>query len=513
MKSRRWILRAFSVFLLLLFVWVAAAFLLNAAFAESLPFSLSLRSKLAANYEPDALHGKLGVFRLSIIEDALRDRGISDEEAEEKSKEIMIAMSSPVPTATARDFEGEDPFTPTATQVPDLTSTEDLTPSSTTTGMVSPLPSQTVTKTPTPNTTGTATAFVTPSKTPSPTRCWVDPVIEILEPADGSVFNDGQFIPAQAFAYDPDNVDPGECKPIGVYPSDDGAGIIEVEFKIKWIDGGGVIVYSSIDTAPTYCGFGGVPCSYHPVSNPTWPGGATKGPGLHKLEARAKDDGGNYSTWDCVYFTLNLSATATPTPILPTATDTLTPSNTPIPPTSTFTPTPPTDTDTPVPPTETDTPPPPTSTFTPLPPTDTPVPSDTQPPVIQPGWIASPDFGPYGSCSLSFSIFNLEVIDPAFSMGLAGAWLKMNVNDQPCYITVSPSSSSSSCGGGSCTGMYDWTSINLPLTNYESTCSYTIPEMSISVKVWARAEDTVSLYDEDLLGEYILDSGCAPTAD
>jgi hypothetical protein len=71
-----------------------------------------------------------------------------------------------------------------------------------------------------------------------------------------------------------------------------------------------------------------------------------------------------------------LTPSDTPVPPTPTSTPTLTPTDTPVPPTATDTPVPPTATDTPVPPTATDTPVPPTATDTPVPPTatDTPVP-------------------------------------------------------------------------------------------------------------------------------------------
>ena len=81
-SGRRWILVALLVFMLCLVLWIAAAFILNIAFAESLPFSLGLRSRLAANYAPDDFVGSLGVFRLSIIDEVLQDRGLPPEDVE-----------------------------------------------------------------------------------------------------------------------------------------------------------------------------------------------------------------------------------------------------------------------------------------------------------------------------------------------------------------------------------------------------------------------------------------------
>lgn len=319
-------LAAFFLFLLLLLLWIAAAFLLNSASAGSLPFSVSLRSRLAANYSPDEFSGSQGVFRLSIFNEVFHDLGLSLEEAEERSKEIKVAMGSPVPTATARNFEGDDPFT--ATPTPQATSTITSTPTET------PLPTSTYKPTETPKPTkelkvvpsNTPGPSFTATKTPTSTKCWVNPVVEILEPPDGVTYNDGDDIPAQAFAYDPDNVDPDACQPIGVYPSDDGVGIEKVEFKIYWVDGTEVLVHSQDQLSVKYCGFTGTSsCNTHSVSSPYWPDGFTPiNDGLHKLKVRAKDDGGNYSDWVWVYFTLNTGSPPTPTPTS-TPTDTPTP--------------------------------------------------------------------------------------------------------------------------------------------------------------------------------------------
>jgi len=72
MKIRRWVFRAFGAFLAIVAVTVAAAIVLNSAAAESLPFSMALRSKLSADYSQDGSQGVLGAFRLSIIGDTLR---------------------------------------------------------------------------------------------------------------------------------------------------------------------------------------------------------------------------------------------------------------------------------------------------------------------------------------------------------------------------------------------------------------------------------------------------------
>jgi cytoskeletal protein RodZ len=197
-SSRRWILVALLVFLLCLVLWIVAALILNIAFAESLPFSLGLRSKLAANYSPDEFVGSLGVFRLSIIDEVLLDRGVPPEEVEEQSEKIKEAMSSPVPTATARDFKGNAPFTSTPTEPPtaSITATPTETPTPTNTLMMVSTATDTAvsatntpdvpTKTPTlgPSPTTSSTPSPTSSPTSSPTPCFVDPVVEILQPPD-----------------------------------------------------------------------------------------------------------------------------------------------------------------------------------------------------------------------------------------------------------------------------------------------------------------------------------------
>ncbi len=85
MKKKRWIFRAFGVFLAIVAVTVVAAIVLNSAAAESLPFSMALRSKLSADYSQDGSQGVLGAFRLSIIGDALRDLGLSPKEADQQT--------------------------------------------------------------------------------------------------------------------------------------------------------------------------------------------------------------------------------------------------------------------------------------------------------------------------------------------------------------------------------------------------------------------------------------------
>ena len=175
MAGRRWLLGAFAVFIVLLVVWICAAFILNSGVAESLPFSLSFGSRLGADYGPDELSSPLGRFHLSIISDVFRDRGLSPSEADYQSEKFKLSLNSPVSTATARNFEGEPPYTPTPTST--LTPTETLTP--TLTPSVTPTRTRKPTRTPTekppppppppPEPTKTSTVTNTPTITYTPT--------------------------------------------------------------------------------------------------------------------------------------------------------------------------------------------------------------------------------------------------------------------------------------------------------------------------------------------------------
>jgi hypothetical protein len=148
MSGRRWIVRSFSVFCLLLVIWVAAAMVLNAAAEGSLPIAMHVYSDLYADYSPDVIVQPLGVFNLAIISETLKDRGYSEEEAQERAKAIEVAMNEPVPTATALNYEGDVPYTatPTKTHTPTATPTPTRTPTATPTK----IPTRTPTKTPTP---------------------------------------------------------------------------------------------------------------------------------------------------------------------------------------------------------------------------------------------------------------------------------------------------------------------------------------------------------------------------
>lgn len=145
MKNRRTIVTITGFLLFLLMVWVFTAVLLNSASADSGPFSFAVKSKLAADYGGEKSDGFLGVINLTIFSDVMRDLGLSPEEADEHSDAMKVAMDDLVPTATARNFEGEVPWTPTkpATKTPTRTQAPEDTPTPTYTPTRTRVPSKT----------------------------------------------------------------------------------------------------------------------------------------------------------------------------------------------------------------------------------------------------------------------------------------------------------------------------------------------------------------------------------
>jgi hypothetical protein len=171
-------------------VWVSAAYLLNFGSTERLPFSLDLMSRIAANYAPEALGGPFGVFRLSIIGEALRDRGLSAQEADQEMEEVYLALGSHVPTATARDFYGEPPYTATFTST--STPTETPTPTHTFTPTRTPRPTRTPTRKPTntpkpPPPTNTPMPTDTPTITNTPTMTHTPTITNTPTPVDDKI--------------------------------------------------------------------------------------------------------------------------------------------------------------------------------------------------------------------------------------------------------------------------------------------------------------------------------------
>ena len=144
-SGRRWLIAAVGLFVFLLVGWVLLALQLNSALAGPLPFGPRLMSKLSADYRADEGGRSVALIALSILEPAMQALGLTEDEAAAAHESLELAMSQPVPTATAMDFDGAAPFTAT----PTITST--------------PLP----TNTPPPTAANTRRP---PTKTPKPTK-------------------------------------------------------------------------------------------------------------------------------------------------------------------------------------------------------------------------------------------------------------------------------------------------------------------------------------------------------
>ncbi len=178
----------------ILVIWIAATLFLSPAYADAIPFSMQLRSRLLADYDPDDGKSLFAALRLSILSDTLRDQGLSQEEAEQQRLAIEASLDDPVPTATAFDFDGSDPYTatPTDTAIP----TDTPTPTATSTN--TPRPTATKTSTPKPKPTNTPkppTAIsdtsapqikswvFTPTPGPGLDRCDIQLSVDVLDPA------------------------------------------------------------------------------------------------------------------------------------------------------------------------------------------------------------------------------------------------------------------------------------------------------------------------------------------
>ena len=211
--SRRWLVGAVALFLVLMVVWVAAAVRISASAAAPSSLMSSLRSRLSANYAPDAGGSSVRSLRLSIFQEVMQDLGLSGDEAAAESRRIEAGMQGPVPTATARDFDGAEPLTATPTKTPIPTHT----PTPTATSTRTPRPTQTKTKTPAPT-------HAAPTNTPSGSMDTTSPGITRLDfvPAIGSTLMSCTFQVNDLDVIDPafsDGIDPNDVMSSTTDPS------------------------------------------------------------------------------------------------------------------------------------------------------------------------------------------------------------------------------------------------------------------------------------------------------
>jgi hypothetical protein len=347
---------AVAVFLVLLVIWVAAALQLMSASAQPQGFLGGLRSRLQANYAADEDGQPLGFLRVSIIEEALQDLGLSSAQIASRTTGLKTAMSKPVPTATPRSTQTKAPKTATATPMPTETET--------------PLPSTSPTRTRRPTRTSTPTG-ATPTRTPRPDTAYPTLYPGYLSPGPSDVPGCSQTVSISNLHV----IDP--------YPS---RGIEWV--KLKYLVEGASEYYYSAPLSVTSGGWSNGAYSrwdaYYAgsitiVVNPSTMAYASQGKALANparraaalttepihvtLYAKAVDNAGHESVITLGVYTFpaacgsgTATATAYVTETAPLVTDT------PVA----------TDTETPMPsPTSTATPVPPSPTYTPLPPTDT----------------------------------------------------------------------------------------------------------------------------------------------
>jgi hypothetical protein len=308
MKQSSWIHRIIGVAFGLVVVSIMALIAVGVASAQNSPFPLGLRSKLAVDYSQEKFGPTFGPINLSIVRDVLQDLGLTSSETEAEAWAYLSDLDDPVPTATALNFSGDSPHTPTPTKMPDYTATPLLT--STPLATKAPIRAQ-----------ASATKIVVTSvATLAPCCDSTPPTLSggSLNPTPGplSVCSVGVSLTG-----------------LRVQDPSPSSGIewVKVKYKVEGPNSLGY-VYTSDLSPPTSGGWSG-------------------------------------SAWDAIYngsFTIDFEAgyalswggrkvlaiveTATPTPLPPTPTDT------PIPPTATYTPIPPTATPTPIPPTATHTP-------------------------------------------------------------------------------------------------------------------------------------------------------------
>ena len=251
-SGRRWLIAAVGLFVFLLVGWVLLALQLNSALAGPLPFGPGLMSRLSADYRADEGGRSVALIALSILEPAMQALGLTEDEVAAAHESLELAMSQPVPTATAMDFDGAAPFTATPT----------------TTNM--PLP----TKTPTPTTTNTRRPPIRtpePTKTDKPTKTPGAPTATGAAPTATSIVGPDTVDPevgGYSVSPTPGLLDPGVCMISATVQITDagpssGVGVGDVGMKYEDPDGPGYIYsynMSLVSGGPD--GFGGWDATY-----------------------------------------------------------------------------------------------------------------------------------------------------------------------------------------------------------------------------------------------------------
>jgi len=151
----RWRLLALLLLAALILLYILAAQSLRVAIAAPSSLPGGLRSGLSPDYRSAGSLGSIIALRLTVLRELLPG----------SSEEVVAGLLTPVPTATWRNFAGDEPFTATPTPTPTPTNT--LTPTATPTP--TPTPTRTPTRTPTEEEEEEEEEPKKPTKTPGPT--------------------------------------------------------------------------------------------------------------------------------------------------------------------------------------------------------------------------------------------------------------------------------------------------------------------------------------------------------
>jgi len=149
----RWLALLLLAALILLYILAAQSLRVAIAAPSSLPGGL--RSGLSPDYQSPVSLGSIIALRLTVLRELLPG----------SSEDLVAGLLTPVPTATWRNFAGDEPFTATPTPTPTPTNT--LTPTATPTP--TPTPTRTPTRTPTEEEEEEEEEPKKPTKTPGPT--------------------------------------------------------------------------------------------------------------------------------------------------------------------------------------------------------------------------------------------------------------------------------------------------------------------------------------------------------
>jgi len=255
-SGRRWLIAAVGLFVFLLVGWVLLALQLNSALAGPLPFAPGLLSRLSADYRADEGGRSVALIALSILEPAMQALGLTEDEAAAAHESLELAMSQPVPTATAMDFDGAAPFTatPTITNTPVPTNT--------------PLPTAANTRRPP---TKTPKPTKTDTEVPAPTGTPVGPIATSIPPTATTTVGPDTVNPevgGYSVSPTPGLLDPGVCTISATVQITDagpssGVDVGDVGMKYEDPDGPGYIYsynMSLVSGGPD--GFGGWDATY-----------------------------------------------------------------------------------------------------------------------------------------------------------------------------------------------------------------------------------------------------------